>query len=131
MPPCARTVELAAAAGVESDVMAWFEAAGIETYVNIALITTEERDVRADLIAPMLAADPRVSSAGTVLGVVRIKKLWIACRELMRNKFHMVMPPSIKSRCNFWTCGDKKRPAANADFDYDGPGTKCTKYFFR
>ena len=48
-----------------------------------------------------------------------------------RNKFHMVVPPSIKSRCNFWTCGDKKRPAANADFEYDGPGTKCTKCFFR
>ena len=48
-----------------------------------------------------------------------------------RNKFHMVVPPSVKSRCNFWTCGDRDRPAANADFEYNGPGTKCTKCFFR
>ena len=48
-----------------------------------------------------------------------------------RNKFHMTVPPSVKSRCNFWTCGAKEKPAVNADFDYNGAGTKCTACFFR
>ena len=48
-----------------------------------------------------------------------------------RNKSHMTVPPSVKSRCSFWTCGAKEKPAVNADFDYNGPGTKCTACFFR
>jgi len=46
-----------------------------------------------------------------------------------RNKFLMTVASSVKSRCS--TCGAKEKPAVNADFDYNGPGTKCTACFFR
>ena len=83
MPLCPKTLELATAAGVENDVLAWLEASKLYFYKEVALLTTEEKDVRADVVEPMRAADPAVASEKTVIGVVQIKKFWIACRGLV------------------------------------------------
>ena len=83
MPLCPKTLELATAAGVENDVLVWLEASKCYSYKEVALLTTEEKDVRADVVEPMRAADPAVASEKTVIGVVQIKKLWIACRGLV------------------------------------------------
>ena len=48
-----------------------------------------------------------------------------------RRKYHLVVPPNVKSRCFFWTCGTAEKPASNADFNYGGHGHQCVKCFFR
>ena len=72
---------MAATAGVERDVLDWFEAAKI-TYKEVAPLTTDEKDVMADIVDPMGASEPAVNSTKTVIGFVNIKKFWIACRGL-------------------------------------------------
>ena len=81
MPLCAKTLEFAAAAGVENDALKFFDGAKCHTYKEIALLTTSEKDVKADIVEAMPAGG--VASAKTMIGVVQIKKLWIACRELL------------------------------------------------
>ena len=83
LPLCSNSLEMAATAGVEKDVLDWFESAKKYSYEDVALLTTEEKDVRADIVEPMKAHDPAVASAKTVIGVVQIKKFWIACRGLV------------------------------------------------
>ena len=51
--------------------------------------------------------------------------------DTQRRKYHLVVPPNVKSRCFFWTCGTAEEPASNADFTYRGHGHQCVKCFFR
>jgi hypothetical protein len=45
-------------------------------------MSTEERDVKADIVEPMRSSDPPVASAKTPIGAVNIKAFWIACRAM-------------------------------------------------
>ena len=81
MPLDAKTIEFAAASGVEPDVLAFLDKELCHTYKDVALLTTEEKFTKDDLVAPMIAAG--VKSAETIIGAVRIKKLWLACREFL------------------------------------------------
>ena len=83
MPLCPKILELATAAGAENDALVCFEASKCCSYKEIALLTTEEKDVRVDIVEPMKAASPAVESAKTIIGVVQIKKFWIACRKMV------------------------------------------------
>ena len=81
MPLDAKIIEFAAAAGVEPDALKFFDGALCHSYKDIALLTTSEKDVKVDIVEPMAAAN--VASAKAMIGIVQIKKLWIACRELL------------------------------------------------
>ena len=97
MPPCAKTLELAIAAGVELDVLDWSE---VELFLRINRLKSEHSEVEL------------------FLRMNRLKSEGPGVELLLR-----------VGRCNFWKCGAKG--AANADFNYSGPGTKCTKGFFK
>lgn len=47
----------------------------------MAILSTEEKFIRDEIVKPMIAAG--VKSAETMIGAVRIKKLWLACREFL------------------------------------------------
>ena len=81
-------------------------------------------------MAPMQVVAASENSSSSAMSAVS-KSVATRVFNKQRNKFHVVVPPNIKSRCSFWTCGSRETPAANADFEYDGPGTKCIKCFFR
>ena len=52
MPLDAKTIEFAAAAGVEPDVLAFLDKGMCHTYKDVALLTTCEKDVKDDIVAP-------------------------------------------------------------------------------
>ena len=82
-----------------------------------AMITTQPIALRADGVTSQASA----SSSSRAVMVFNTR----------RGKYHLVVPPSMKSKCDFWTCGTATRPTACADFDFNGPGSQCTKCFFR
>ena len=75
----AKVLEFAAASGVEKDVLDFLLVQKCTTVKDIALLTTCLKDVKEDIVAPMGASN--VASARTIIGVVQIKKLWLACWE--------------------------------------------------
>ena len=44
-------------------------------------------------------------------------------------KLHVVRPPSIKTMCNFWTCGTVARPTQYAEFEGGRNAVKCETCF--
>ena len=70
MALCPKTLELAAAAGVEQDAQRAFVTWKCLTYTEIALLATEEKDVKTDICEPMKAMSPAVESAKTMIGLV-------------------------------------------------------------
>ena len=81
-----------------------------------AMITTQPIALRADGVTSQAA-----SSSSWAVKVFNTR----------RGKYHLVVPPGMKSMCDFWTCGSATRPTASADFDFNGPGSQCAKCFFR
>ena len=82
MPFCAKTAEMARDAAIKDDVIQWLEQAGFSSYRDVALMSTEEKDVKVDIVEPMRSSDPPVASAKTPIGAVNIKSFWIACRAM-------------------------------------------------
>ena len=82
MPLCVKTKEMANDAGIKEDVIQWLENAGFASYRDVALMSTEEKDVKADIVEPMRSSETPVASAKTPIGAVNIKSFWIACRAM-------------------------------------------------
>jgi hypothetical protein len=53
---------------------------GVTTYEEVALMASEEEDVQENFGKIMAAAN--VAGAKTVIGMINIKKFWVACRKL-------------------------------------------------
>ena len=67
----AKTIEFAQAVGVEADALAFLDKSMCHTYKDIALLTTSEKDVKDDIVAPMAVAG--VASAKTMIGISRLR----------------------------------------------------------
>ena len=61
MPLCVKTKEMAKDAGIKEDVIQWLENAGFASYRDVALMSTEEKDVKADIVEPMRSSEPAVA----------------------------------------------------------------------
>ena len=78
---CAKSQELAAEAGVPEDILQWMHANDMRTYVDIAMMCSEEKEVKEEIVGVLRASLTDHAWLKRPIATINLKKLWIACRD--------------------------------------------------